>query len=232
MTTLSKAMPREWLKSVAEWRAEICAAFARNGVLRRYPRKSFVFLQGEPATAAYAIQSGRVELTVTTEAGRERVISIRQGGEAFGFAELVLGEDRLRNARVIEDAAIWVISRERFIELLMAGPEMPLALLSSTLHRTTRITALQARLTSTPARQRVASILEYLATPPGQTDPQPAPVTLRVTHEELSRLCGLTRQTVTSLLDEFQDLGLVTLRSRTIVVHDWASFEQLIDADE
>ena len=50
-------------------------------------------------------------------------------------------------------------------------------------------------------------------------------ITVRVTHEQLSRLCGLTRQTVTSELDRLESEGILDLKSRYIVVLDRAALQ-------
>ena len=83
--------PHDILKPIHEWRADLAAVFAAEGVLRSYRRNAYVFLQGEPATAAYAIKSGRIEIFSVSAVGREVSISIREPGEIFGTNELVLG---------------------------------------------------------------------------------------------------------------------------------------------
>jgi CRP-like cAMP-binding protein len=49
---------------------------------------------------------------------------------------------------------------------------------------------------------------------------------LRITHEEISRVCELSRQTVTTTLGEMQRNGIVQLGLRSITVLDRASLAQ------
>ena len=229
-TTADAATRTCFLRSVDEGLAITCAAFAARGFVRQYPRNAFVFLEGEPATAAYAVKSGRVELLSTGESGREVGISVRQPGEVFGITELVLRQDRARGARALEDSEIWVVPRDDFYALISEQPEITLALLASALDRGVEQAELKRKLTGTSARQRVASSLEYLASRSSRSRSAGGPTTVRVTHEQLSRLCGLTRQTVTSELDRFEVEGMLELKSRFIVVLDRCALQRAIEA--
>jgi CRP/FNR family transcriptional regulator len=209
------------LRPVDEGLAVVCAAFADRGFVRQYARNAFVFLEGEPATAAFAVKSGRVELLSTSESGREVGHSVRQPGEVFGITELILlRRDRARSTRALEDSEIWVLPRDDFYGLIAERPEITLALLASALDRGVEQVELKRNLTGTSARHRVASSLDYLASRSSRTRSIGGPITVRVTHEQLSRLCGLTRQTVTSELDRLEAEGLLELKSRSIVVLD------------
>ena len=221
VTTAEAATGHGLLRPVDEGLALVCAAFASRGFVRQYPRNAFVFLEGDPATAVYAVKSGRVELLSISDSGREVGHSVRQPGEVFGITELILLlPDRARSTRALEDSAIWVLPRDDFYGLIAERPEITLALLASALDRGVEQVELKRNLTGTSARHRVASSLEYLATRSSRKRAAGGPITVRVTHEQLSRLCGLTRQTVTSELDRLEAEGLLELKSRSIVVLD------------
>jgi CRP/FNR family cyclic AMP-dependent transcriptional regulator len=220
-TTAEAATWNGLLRPVDEGLAVVCAAFAERGFVRQYARNAFVFLEGEPATAAYAVKSGRVELLSVSDSGREVGHSVRQPGEVFGITELILlRPERARGARALEDSEVWVLPRDDFYGLIAERPEITLALLASALDRGVEQVELKRNLTGTSARHRVATCLDYLASRSSRTRASGGPITVRVTHEQLSRLCGLTRQTVTSELDRLEAEGLLELKSRFIVVLD------------
>jgi CRP/FNR family cyclic AMP-dependent transcriptional regulator len=214
------------LKSVDEGLKLVCAAFAGRGFLRQYPRNSFVFLEGEPPTAAFAVKSGRVEILTISDTGREVGYSIRQPGEVFGISELIVQREvRARTTRVLEDSELIVLPRDEFYALIAERPEITLALFASALDRGIEQVGLKRDLTGTSARFRVAATLEYLASRSSRSRPSGGLITVRVTHEQLSRLCGLTRQTVTSELDRLESEGVLDLKSRYIVVLNRAALQ-------
>jgi CRP-like cAMP-binding protein len=47
-------------------------------------KNSNIFVQGDPATAVFYIQKGRVKLTVTSEQGKAAIIGVLNGGSFFG----------------------------------------------------------------------------------------------------------------------------------------------------
>ena len=53
-----------------------------------YPKKSIIFVQGDPAENVFYIRKGRVKLTVTSEQGKAAVIGILNDGSFFGEGSL------------------------------------------------------------------------------------------------------------------------------------------------
>ena len=214
------------------WQSVLYRGFAEAGILRAYRRNSFIFMQGEPATAAFAIKTGRVEMLSTSESGREVAISMRSPGEIFGTNETVLRIDRTRGARTLEDSELWVLPDDVFFELLHNQPEFSMAMLRSALHRGIQQVEMKANLIGTSARHRVMASLCYLSERPSRTRREQLAVTIRITHEQLSRLCGLRRQTVTSELSRLEAEGLLLLQSGAIVVHDPSQFQRVCDSED
>src|SRR5262249_40032814 len=150
------------------------------------------------------------EILSISDTGREVGYSVRQPGEVFGITELILQREvRARSIRALEDSEIIVLPRDDFHALIAERPEITLALLASALDRGVEQVAMKRNLTGTSARFRVATSLGYLASRSSRLRASGGPVTVRVTHEQLSRLCGLTRQTVTSELDRLEAEGVL-----------------------
>lgn len=223
--------PHDVRKPIHEWRADLTAIFEAEGTLRSYRRNSYVFLQGEPATAAFGIKSGRIELFSVSAAGREVSISIRQYGEVFGTNELVLGLSRVRGVRALEDSELWELPAKRFLELMCSSHDFTMALLTCALDRGIHHVEMKSNLTGTTARHRIVSSLDFLASRPRSSRTAKPSVRVRVTHDQLGRLCGLTRQTVTSELARLEHEGLLGLESGAVVLPDTMNLRRLIEAE-
>lgn len=216
-------------KSVRAWRADISAAIAERGTIRSYARKDLIFQQGMPAKAVYAVKSGLIETSGLSASGREVTLSIRGPGEPFGYSEAVLGEPRTRQASVLQDAETWELPTEAFLDMLGERPEIMLAMLGSVMYRVTRSSEMRADLRGTTAYSRVAYVLLQLANSTADLAAVPRPQ-LRITHEEISRVCDLSRQTVTTILGEMRDAGILELGLRSIVLKDRARLDSQIDS--
>lgn len=206
-------------KTVQAWRADISAVIRERGTLRAYPRKAVIFHQGTPGTAVYAVKSGLIETSGLNQGGREVTLSIRGPGEPFGYSEAVLAEPRTRQASVLHDAELWELGTAQFLDLLSDRPDIILSMLGSVLYRLTRSSEMRADLRGTSAYSRVSYVLSRLASSTeelaGAKEPR-----LRITHEEISRVCDLSRQTVTTILGTMQQKGILQLGLRSIEVRD------------
>lgn len=218
-------------KDVHGWRRDITDAIRDHGALHRYERKAVIFHQGSEGDAVYAVKSGLIETTGLNQAGREVTLSIRGPGEPFGYSEPVLGRSRTRQACVLQDAEIWQLGTERFLDLLADRPDITLAMLGSALDRVTLSSEMRADLRGTSAYSRVGYVLTRLADSTEELADAPSPQ-LRITHEEISRVCDISRQTVTTILGTMQKKGIVELGLRSIRVLDrtqlnaWENFDR------
>lgn len=215
-------------KTVTDWRADISDAIAEHGTLRSFSRKDVIFHQGVPAKAVYAVKSGVIETAGLNASGREVTLSIRGPGEPFGYSEAVIGEPRTRQAGVLQDAEIWELGTDAFMDMLADRPDIMLAMLGSMMYRVTRSSEMRAELRGTTAHSRVGYVLLQLArgTPQLARSPQPQ---LRITHEEISRVCDLSRQTVTTILGEMRDAGIVELGLRSIKLKKPAKLDEQLE---
>jgi CRP/FNR family transcriptional regulator, cyclic AMP receptor protein len=216
-------------KSVRGWRGDITEAIAEHGVLRSFARKDVIFHQGMPARAVYAVKSGVIETSGLNASGREVTLSIRGPGEPFGYSEAVLGEARTRQASILQDAELWELATDAFMDMLADRPDIMLAMLGSVMYRVTRSSEMRADLRGTTAYSRVGYVLLQLARSSADLAAAAQPQ-LRITHEEISRVCDLSRQTVTTILGEMRDAGIVELGLRSIKVTDRARLDEQIES--
>jgi len=215
-------------KNVQIWRAEISGAIAARGILRSYSRREVIFHQGMPSEAVYAVKSGVIETSGLNANGREVTLSIRGPGQPFGYSEAILDTPRTRQASVLQDAELWELATANFMDTLASRPDLMLAMLGSVLTRVTKSSEMRADLRGTTAYDRVAYVLSQLAASTTDLATSPTPQ-LRITHEEISRVCDLSRQTVTTILGELQTNGIVELGLRSIRLLDRDRLNHAVD---
>ena len=49
-----------------------------------------------------------------------------------------------------------------------------------------------------------------------------------MTHQDISQIIGTSRETVTRLLKEFRDKGLVTIKGSSLTIHNKGALEALV----
>lgn len=217
------------LKSVTEWRQEIWDSIAERGTLRKYRRHELLFGPDAASTMVYSVKKGLVEIAILSRAGRELTESIRGPGDTFGYAEIILRETRHRQATVLQDAEIWCLERARFLAMLSTRPEIVLAMFGSALHRVSRMHEMRANMRGSSAQFRVGYVLSRLANAEPDRERSNGPVLVRISHEEIGRMCGLSRQTVTTELGILRATNIVRLGSRSIEVIDLDALERFLE---
>src|SRR5690606_13827323 len=134
-----------------------------------------------------------------------------------GWAEGLLDSPRLRQATVLEEAELWQLPIAEFLEILAGSPMLMLSALGSAVHRSTSTHRMRSELRGRSAYQRVSYVVRQLTREAyGANDQDPRPI--HITHDEIARVCELSRQTVTKALGEMQRKGLVRLGLRSIEV--------------
>jgi CRP-like cAMP-binding protein len=195
----------------------------------RFRRGAPIVASDTPADRIYLVMSGRVRLFFGSAGGREITFDVVEGGGVFGISSVFgfgTGLDSLR-AVAITDSTICIGGRET----VRALSRWPHVLQNIALQMGTRILHVEQELedlASVDARTRLARALHHLAAEEATADGSRR-ITRRlphVTHEELGRQTGASRETVTRLLSRLCDEGHIHREGRRIVIHDTDGFRQ------
>jgi CRP-like cAMP-binding protein len=185
---------------------------------RHYAKGQIIFVQGDPGTTLYLIESGRVKIVLTSPEGKERVLAILGPHDFFGELALLDGEPRSADAVAQEACQLWLLQRADFLRYLETRPQvatMLLAALSRRLRRTNQVVQ-EAAFLDVPAR--LARLLLELAGEQGQTGAGDAMIAARLTQAELAGLIGATRESVNKWLGYYERQGLIRCQRGQIMV--------------
>ena len=207
-------MEWELLASLADDDRRALLAACRR---QRFPRKGFVFHEGEPGDSLHLIASGSAAVRVTNPMGEVATLDVLGPGQSFGEQALVDPSSR-RSATVValEKLETLRLSGDGFAELCRSHPQAHRAL--------TALLAARLRATSQalmdalylPADKRVLRQLHRLTDLYGSD----GGVVVPLTQDDLASMAGTTRQTVNKVLRAAEDAGMVGLTRGRITVTD------------
>ncbi len=163
----------------------------------------------------YLIKSGSVRLYRLSPDGRELTTAILRPGQMFGTSALVGKGSDSTFAQAMEDAYVCEASAEEFMSIMSSHPLLAAQVTVALARQLLQMEQQLDRMAFQDVPERLAQALLQLAEDCGDTA-EP----LRMTHEELARLAGTTRETATKVLDEFATDGLVQLGYRKVVILD------------
>ena len=187
---------------------------------RRYKRGQAVFNDGDHGECLYLVQSGRLDVQVTTMQGQTITLRVIQPGEFFGELALV-HPDRLRTGRVcaLEPTTVMVLHRNDFEDVRMRHPGVDRFLVMALAERVIRTSELVVEMLL-PAESRVWRRLSVLATAYG-AEP------IRMSQDDLAHAAGTVRQTVNRVLQHGVRDGMIILERGVIHVIDHAALEKM-----
>lgn len=195
---------------------------ASTGAGRRsveYRSKETIFRQGDPADAVYYIESGKVQITVVSDQGKEGVIAMLGAGEFFGEGCLAGQELHMASASATSRTTVAIVDKPTMIRVLHEEPELSEMFMSFLLERNIQIeTDLVDHLFNSSER-RLARVLLLLANfgKEGKLEM----VIPKVNQDTLAARVGTTRARINFFMNKFRKLGLIEYNGTltTLKVH-------------
>ena len=188
---------------------------------RRYGRGATIFSEGDPADAMFIVREGLVKLVSVSKKGAETILHLLKPDQIFG--ELFFSEERRAfNAVASTNAMVTIIPRKSFEEILVSFPTVARNFIRLQSRRLVKVEREFAGFGHTWSYQRLGIVLLQLGKEHGIPTPGGTLIPLRLTHEDLARLIGTTRETVTTQISKFKRLGLLKRDGPHFVVNTHA----------
>jgi len=188
---------------------------------REFAKKETLFHQGDPGEEFMILTEGSVKVELMNSEGKELTLTILTPYQFLG--ELALLDDVPRSATVIsmESSVLLSINKRDFARMLESYPRMSVPMLRQLTRRVRVLTDDIASMAFLDSYSRVTRKLLTLAGEMGQETPEGhVVIDQSLTHQQLANLVGTTRETVTKILNEMKDNGLLSIRRHRITILD------------
>ncbi|HEU5228683.1 MAG TPA: Crp/Fnr family transcriptional regulator, partial [Ktedonobacteraceae bacterium] len=183
--------------------------------LRTFAKGRFIYRQGEPARELFLLKQGQVQLARLTTAGKRIGLALIRPGMFFGAVPQGDEARQVCFAEVIEDAQVGVLGAVAVKQIISEQPAVTSLIISDLIQQIQLLVERLEAFAFYDAPTKLVIELLRLAHEKHTTK-------LAITHQQLGELTGLLRETVTKLLDAFQQEGLVELHRGQIVLRDMA----------
>lgn len=164
---------------------------------------------GESNSQLMIIHSGRVKIYRITESGREQVLRVLGPGDFFGESTFIGGAPSDHFATTAEDSNICVLHHDDIRDYLLRYPTVAYKMLETLSNRLGRTEQQLSSLAGEDAEHRIA---EYLLELVDQA--RSAAITLPVVKKDVASFLGLTPETLSRKLAQFEESGWIRLYPR------------------
>ncbi|PYQ14210.1 MAG: hypothetical protein DMF80_12900 [Acidobacteria bacterium] len=178
-----------------------------GGIVKRtrFPRDTVLFFQGDPSDSLHLIVSGSVKVYQTSEQGRERILKILSPREIVGELAMLDGQPRSATVAALDDTETLSISRRDFEKFVAEHPHVSGEMMEMSFRE---------------VPYRLLRLLVQLCDQHGQASPEGTRIGIKLTSADLAGMVGASRESVSRLLAQFQDQGLIRLDRGQLVVPD------------
>jgi CRP/FNR family transcriptional regulator/CRP/FNR family cyclic AMP-dependent transcriptional regulator len=207
-TPLFKGCPIEDL-------AELSAALKP----RTYPKRTFVFREGDPGNAFFIVSSGQVKIGRLGPGGEEVVFAVLNPGDSFG--ELALLEDdpvRVADAQAVEASECLTLGRDAFNSFLDRHPSTTRRLIQVLIGYIRATDASLAETAFLDIPGRVATKLLELAESHGEKVAGGTRIDLKLSQRTLAGMVAASRENVNRALSRFQSQGVISQEGGYITI--------------
>ena len=198
---------------------ETLSRVASRTVVKRYPKDTMLFRQGEEARGLFVVVAGGVKVYQSGPDGREQTLHVERPGHSLAEIPLFDGSPYPASARAAEESRILFLPRDAFEWLYRNNPDIADATIRELGRRLRRLVRLVDRLALKSVPARVAAALIEAAASAGCAR-DGGELVLQSTQEEMAAELGTTRESVSRALSTLRSEGVIRVTGQNVRILD------------
>ncbi len=202
-------------------------ALTRLESINVYHRRAVLFAQDETPQGVFLLRRGRVKLTARSEGGKSVILRIAGPGEVLGLSSVLSGVPFDATAEVAEPSELSFVKSEDLLRFLGEHADACIRV-AQELARDCHIANEQIRTMCLSSSMAARFAKFILASAAGANDSERAAgFQLTLTHSEIAKLIGASRETVTRLFSDLERKRLIERRGTLLAIRKRARLEEL-----
>ncbi len=185
--------------------------------IKSFKKQETILHEEDTNEYMYTILAGKVKVVQTSEDGKETILAMHKTGDFFGEMSLIDGKTMPATVIATEETITAIISKQEFISLICSQEKVLLKLLIILCARLRESWNKIQMLNFNNAAHRIKMLFTMLVGDYGEQDDEGITLNLKLTHQDIANMAGITRETVTRVIDKWQkDNEITILKNRHI----------------
>jgi CRP-like cAMP-binding protein len=187
-------------------------ALQDSSVTRHFAKKRTVLFQGEIPRGVLVLERGLVKVYGITNGGDQRTVTLLSAGDVFPV-ECVFGMSRvsLYYYEALTDATVLYLPKDDFMGALERDLALKDQIFKTYMAHYTSATMHIYALEHSHAQEKLVYILQYLVARFGEKQPDGLTrIALRLSHQDIAEMVGLTRETTAVELHRLKTKKLIS----------------------
>lgn len=186
-------------------------------IVKQFRKNETILYEEDTNEVMYIILMGKVKVIKTTEDGKEIIMAMHKSGSFFGEMSLIDGKTTPASVISTEDSLIALISKNDFLSIVFNQNTVTKNMMEILCSRLRKSWDTIQLLNFNNASQRTKMLFLTLVDEYGEKSPEGITLNIKLTHQDISDMTGLTRETVTRVLDKLQKLKEITILKNKII---------------
>jgi CRP-like cAMP-binding protein len=183
-----------------------------------YQKGQAIYQQGSPVLGMHCINQGKVKLAKTGGDGKEHITQLVRHGEVLGLRAMLGGGHYSTSAVALDECVVCFIPRPDVLRLIQSNRQFSNSLLQLLATNLGKAEEQLLRLAYKPVRERLAEALLLVRRTFDSVGAPGEPFTIALSREDMAALVGTAKETVSRLLTEYKDAGIVATRGSQIML--------------
>jgi CRP/FNR family cyclic AMP-dependent transcriptional regulator len=185
--------------------------------VKQFKKNETILYEEDTSEYMYIILLGKVKAVRTTEDGKEIILAMHKSGSFFGEMSMIDGKTAPASVIATEDSLIAFIAKKDFFSIIFLHNKVTSNLLKILCSRLRRCWDTIQLLNFNNASHRTKMLLLMLIDEYGEKTPEGITLNIKLTHQDISNMTGLTRESVTRVIDKLQkNKEIIILKNRSI----------------
>ncbi|MBT8409353.1 MAG: Crp/Fnr family transcriptional regulator [Alphaproteobacteria bacterium] len=193
---------------------------AKLGAPRSLAKGEALFYRDDPGDFVFVVESGLIEISVTSRAGRKSVLAHSGNVELVGEISVLDGRPRSADATAVQDSFGRVVSRRDVLAFLAGDSDATIEIIEALCARIRNASDMFETHALTAASARLARCLLQLAEKWGIEDGGRVQVTQSFSQTELGAFAGLARENVNRYIRAWCADGIIGFDRGVIEIID------------
>ena len=181
------------------------------------PKHAKLLEEGQAPEGIFVLLRGSVKLFVSLKGGKTLILRVVQSGEVLGLSATMSSKPAEYTAETLSPTQFLYVPRKDFLALLESRPEICISVVEVLSHQLREaVNMIHYSSGSQPAVEKLADLLELWVTENGEATERGIELKLPLTQEEIGQMIGVSRETVSRLIAEFEDQGILELEGSRV----------------
>jgi CRP/FNR family transcriptional regulator, cyclic AMP receptor protein len=207
------ASGKSWNKSLTEF---VHALESVKSIVN-LPKHAKLLEEGQVPEGIFVLLHGAVKLFVSLKGGKTLILRVVQSGEVLGLSATMSSRPAEYTAETLSPTQFLYVPRKDFLALLERHPEICISVVEVLSHQLREaVNMIHYSSGSQPAVEKLGDLLESWVEQNGEETDRGIELRLPLTQEEIGQMIGVSRETVSRLLAEFEDQGILELEGSRV----------------